>query len=265
MNISDLALQAAIEAGKQILKIYNDPEQDFSVEKKSDNSPLTIADKKSHEIIAKSLQNTPYPILSEEGKEIVYEERKNWETFWLIDPLDGTKEFIKKNDEFTVNVALVQNGNPIMGIIYVPVLQTLYWGQVGEGAWKMESVSESDNMSVTWLKENGIQLPASNDDRKYTAVGSRSHNNEETTAYMKKLEEEHGKIEVISKGSSLKICMVAEGSADVYPRFGPTMEWDTGAGQAIAVAAGKNVTLVDHKTPLKYNKENLLNPFFIVH
>ena len=265
MNEIELALNAAIKAGEKILEVYNDPESDFSVERKADNSPLTIADKMSHEVIAKYLQDSSYPVLSEEGKAITYNERKDWQKFWLVDPLDGTKEFIKRNGEFTVNIALIENGDPVMGVIYVPVTQTLYFGQKGTGVWKMEGISKDVSVTPGLLKEAGIELPVTDPNRKFTAVGSRSHSNEETAAYIKKLEEEHGEIEIISKGSSLKICMVAEGSADVYPRFGPTMEWDTGAGQAISLAAGKNVTLADHKTPLKYNKENLLNPFFIVH
>ncbi|WP_346856178.1 3'(2'),5'-bisphosphate nucleotidase CysQ [uncultured Draconibacterium sp.] len=265
MDEISVAIHAAIQAGEEILKIYNDPEQDFSVERKADNSPLTIADKLSHTIIEAALLKTPYPILSEEGKAIDYKERKQWQKFWLVDPLDGTKEFIKRNGEFTVNIALVESGDPVVGIIFVPVTKTLYFGEVGQGAWKLDAVSIVEDWIIERIKQNGIRLPEVDAGRKFTAVGSRSHSNEETVVYIKKLEEEFGKIEIISKGSSLKICMVAEGSADVYPRFGPTMEWDTAAGHAIAVAAGKNVTLADHKTPLKYNKEDLLNPFFIVH
>uniref|UniRef100_UPI00321808B9 3'(2'),5'-bisphosphate nucleotidase CysQ n=1 Tax=uncultured Draconibacterium sp. TaxID=1573823 RepID=UPI00321808B9 len=260
----DIALSAAVQAGEEIIKIYNDPLQDFSIEKKADNSPLTIADRLSHNLIVNALCVTPYPILSEEGKDIFYEERKNWKTFWLIDPLDGTKEFIKRNGEFTVNIALVKDGKPVMGIIFVPVLKTLYFGEVGLGAWKIENVSGEDKVTVEFIKDIGIQLPVINTERTFTVVGSRSHSNAETASYFKQLEKEYGEIEILAKGSSLKICMVAEGSADVYPRFGPTMEWDTAAGHAIALAAGKNVTLADFKTPLIYNKENLLNPYFIV-
>ncbi|WP_321369283.1 3'(2'),5'-bisphosphate nucleotidase CysQ [uncultured Draconibacterium sp.] len=260
-----LALNAAVRAGEKILEVYNDPNSNFSVERKADNSPLTIADKMSHEVIAGFLQSSSYPVLSEEGKEISYNERKEWQKFWLVDPLDGTKEFIKRNGEFTVNIALVEKGSPVMGVIYVPVTRTLYFGELGTGAWKMELQDIGTELTIDELKEQGIKIPVTDSERQFTVVGSRSHSNEETAAFIKSLEEEHGEIEIMSKGSSLKICMVAEGSADIYPRFGPTMEWDTGAGHAIAAAAGKNVTLADHKTPLKYNKENLLNPFFIVH
>jgi 3'(2'), 5'-bisphosphate nucleotidase len=265
MNYTEQAIWAAIKAGDEIIKIYNDPKQDFSVEKKADNSPLTIADKSSHNVIVEALKATPFLVLSEEGTQILYSERKNWETFWLIDPLDGTKEFIKKNGEFTVNIALVKNGNPIMGVIYVPVTKTLYWGEVGNGAWKLEDTLVGAEINADEFQKKGIKLPVVNKNRKFTVVGSRSHCNEETEACFNELKKEHGEIEILSKGSSLKICMVAEGSADIYPRFGPTMEWDTAAGHAIAVAAGKSITLADYKTPLKYNKENLLNPYFIVH
>jgi 3'(2'), 5'-bisphosphate nucleotidase len=263
MNQNNLAIQAAIQAGEKILEVYNDPSQDFSVEKKADNSPLTKADKLSHNIIVEALANTQIPVLSEEGKHDDFETRKTWKSFWLIDPLDGTKEFIKRNGEFTVNIALITDGNPVMGVIYVPVSKTLYFGEVGNGAWKMEFENCSE-ISTDVVKLKGTKLPINSDGREFTVVGSRSHSNAETAEYIKQLEKTHGNIEILSKGSSLKICMVAEGTADIYPRFGPTMEWDTGAGQAIAVAAGKSVTLADHKTPLKYNKENLLNPYFIV-
>jgi 3'(2'), 5'-bisphosphate nucleotidase len=259
----NIALQAAIKAGNEILEIYNDPNSDFSVERKADNSPLTIADKASHKVIAGLLKDTAIPILSEEGKAIAYIERKNWKQFWLIDPLDGTKEFIKKNGEFTVNIALVENGKPVLGIIYVPVSGSLYFGAHDIGAWKMEKAN--DDCTLQTLQARGMKLPASNgDDRVFKIVGSRSHMSPETEAYIKKLSNDHPQIEIVSKGSSLKICMVAEGSANEYPRFGPTMEWDTAAGHAIANASGKKLWLTDFSSELKYNKENLLNPYFIV-
>jgi len=256
------AIKTAIKAGLEILKIYNNPNSDFSIEKKADNSPLTIADKTSHNEIVKYLQRTNIPILSEEGKTIEYKERKKWKTFWLIDPLDGTKEFIKKNDEFTVNIALIKNGNPVMGIIYVPVLKSLYIGIIAEGAWKLET----DNPEITFeeIKSRGVKLPQPNNNKNFFVVGSRSHMSKETEEYIAKLKNKHRQIEIISKGSSLKICMVAEGAANEYPRFGPTMEWDTAAGHAIANAAGKKLWLTDLSSELSYNKENLLNPFFIV-
>ena len=256
------AIQAAIAAGKAILKIYNDPAADFSIEKKADNSPLTIADKTSHQLIEAALSATGIPILSEEGKAIPYAQRRSWTSFWLIDPLDGTKEFIKKNGEFTVNIALVKAGTPVMGIIYVPVSDTLYFGSQEEGAWKLEKTGEACTLDL--LRQQGLRLPAPADTDVYKVVGSRSHMSPETEDYINTLKQEHARVEIVSRGSSLKICMVAEGSAHQYPRFGPTMEWDTAAGHAIANAAGKKLWLTDLSRELHYNKENLLNPYFIV-
>lgn len=256
------AISAAIKAGFEILKIYNDPSSDFSIEKKADNSPLTIADKASHAVIEKQLKKTGIPVLSEEGRDIPFEERKNWQQFWMVDPLDGTKEFIKQNGEFTVNIALIEDTKPVSGIIYVPVSQTLYVGDVKEGAWKLENISET--VSVYNLKSRGEKLPLNKEKRIFTLVGSRSHANEATKAYIEKRKEEHEQIDIISKGSSLKICMVAEGVANEYPRFGPTMEWDTAAGHAIANAAGKKLYQTNLQNELTYNKKDLLNPYFIV-
>jgi len=256
------AIKAAIEAGLEILNIYNDPKSDFSIEKKSDNSPLTIADRASHRIIDELLIKTGLPVLSEEGRTIPFDERKKWRQFWMVDPLDGTKEFIKKNGEFTVNIALIENKKPMAGIIYVPVSQTLYVGALPHGAWKLEKIEQA--LSFENLKNTGQKLPLNSEKRKFTIVGSRSHANPETKKYIEKRKEEHRDINIISKGSSLKICMVAEGLADEYPRFGPTMEWDTAAGHAIANAAGKKLWHTNLRNELTYNKKELLNPFFIV-
>jgi len=261
-QIINTAIKAAIKAGQEVLKIYNDPESYFSVERKADNSPLTIADKASHKVIDGLLKTTGIPLLSEEGITIDYEERENWKQFWLIDPLDGTKEFIKKNGDFTVNIALIENGQPVMGVIFVPVSNTLYFGSESEGGWKLEGATAG--CSLEELKNEGISLPETEKDKSFKVVGSRSHMSLETEAYIDNLKEKHGKVEIVSRGSSLKICMVAEGSADEYPRFGPTMEWDTAAGHAIANSAGKHLLLTDLSGELKYNKENLLNPYFIV-
>lgn len=253
------AIQAALSAGKSIMKVYDS--DDFGVEIKGDDSPLTKADKASHhEIVAILESEFELPILSEEGTQVAYEERRAWKQFWLIDPLDGTKEFIKRNGEFTVNIALIENGVPVEGIIYVPVLGTLYVGS-NKGAYKVENcplnVSEiSDEM---WQ-----EIPQSSSGEAFVMVGSRSHMSDETMAYMKEMEVVHGKVEVLSRGSSLKLCMVAEGLAHAYPRYAPTMEWDTGAGDAICRAAGFSVTQYGSDEPLRYNKENLLNPWFLV-
>jgi 3'(2'), 5'-bisphosphate nucleotidase len=258
----DIAISAATEAGKEILKIYNDPSSDFSVEKKADNSPLTIADKASHRVIERQLKNTGLPVLSEEGRDIPYDERKSWTAFWMVDPLDGTKEFIKQNGEFTVNIALISDCRPVMGVIYVPVTHTLYVGDIGQGAWKLEEAKIA--VPFETIKNKGTRLPQNNQLGHFTVVGSRSHANPETKAYIEKRKAEYNEIDIISRGSSLKICMVAEGVADEYPRFGPTMEWDTAAGHAIANAAGKKLWQTNLKKELTYNKKELLNPFFSV-
>ena len=255
-----LAIKAALLAGKEIIEVYHT--DDFEVKLKSDESPLTIADQRAHNVINKILKGTTVPVLSEEGKNIKFEERKSWDYYWLVDPLDGTKEFIKRNGEFTVNIALIKEGIPVLGVIYVPVTKDLYFSEEGVGAFKAVNVDlESD---INFIRQFSFKLPFSLENEVYTVVGSRSHMNKETEDFIEKLKQEHGELNFISKGSSLKICMIAEGIADIYPRFAPTMEWDTAAGHAIALAAGCSVTQVDQKTPVKYNKENLLNPWFIV-
>lgn len=258
------AIRAALEAGKKVNEVYR--EKDFEVESKADESPLTLADRKAHEIIMSYLKETEYPVLSEEGKDIPYEERSKWNHFWLVDPLDGTKEFIKKNGEFTVNIALIRQGEPILGVVFAPYVNELYFGSDLFGAYKVEGKPgepmEFEDMDE--LMKKGYILPLSEKRDKLVVMASRSHLNDETKAYVDELKKKHGDAEFVSKGSSLKICMVAEGKADIYPRFGPTMEWDTAAGHAVALAAGFQVTHRDEKTPLLYNKKELLNPYFIV-
>jgi 3'(2'), 5'-bisphosphate nucleotidase len=258
------ATRAALEAGKVVNQVYQ--EKDFEVESKADETPLTLADRKSHDIIMQHLKPTGYPVLSEEGKDIPYEERSNWDHFWLVDPLDGTKEFIKKNGEFTVNIALVRQGKPILGVVFAPYVNELYFGTENFGAYKVEGIQGEpmEFEGVEELMKKGQILPFSEKRDKLVVVASRSHLNDETKAYVEELKKKHGDAEFVSKGSSLKICMVAEGKADAYPRFGPTMEWDTAAGHAVALAAGFPVTQQDGGTPLLYNKKELLNPYFIV-
>jgi len=256
-----IAITAAINAGREISRIYNDPDTDLSIEKKSDNSPLTIADKASHNIIKQLLKQTGLPILSEEGRNISFEERKDWKSFWLVDPLDGTKEFIKRNGEFTVNIALITDRKPVAGVIYVPVTGALYAGITGKGAWKL--VATDSNISLSELMNKGDKLPCSSLPDTFTIVESRSHRNKKTENYIHKLKEKYGIVNTVIIGSSLKICMVAEGTAHLYPRFGPTMEWDTAAGHAIANSVGEKLLLMDSTNELTYNKENLKNPDFI--
>ena len=258
------AIKAALEAGNVISEIYHDPASDFEVEKKADNSPLTIADRKSNEVIINHLKQTPYPIISEECKNMDYAIRKEWKTVWVVDPLDGTKEFIKRNGEFTVNIALVYEGRPALGVIYIPEKRVLYYGTLQGGAYRMDNVDAKNGADFAVIENRSIKLPLERKDGKYIVVASRSHMSAETESYINSLKEQHGEVSLTSIGSSIKICLVAEGSADIYPRFAPTMEWDTAAGHAMVRAAGKEVYQIDETTPLRYNKEDLLNPWFIV-
>ena len=237
------AIDAALKAGEKILSIYEDPRSDFEIERKADNSPLTIADRKAHEAIVAILNETPFPVLSEEGKHMDYAVRRGWDTLWIVDPLDGTKEFIKRNGEFTVNIALVQNAVPVMGVIYVPVKKELYFAVEGTGAYKCSGIVslEDEGVTLQQMIEKSERMPLADTRDHFIAVASRSHLTPET-----------------------EICLVAEGKADVYPRFAPTMEWDTAAGHAIARAAGMEVYQAGKEEPLRYNKEDLLNPWFIV-
>ena len=262
MNFHQLlktAINASIEGGHAIMEVYA---SDFAVEHKDDKSPLTLADKNCNEIIENILINTNIPILSEEGAKTTYEKRKDWEYSWLVDPLDGTKEFVKRNDEFTVNIALIHNGTPIMGVIYVPVKEELYFAMESLGSFKVNINSVIENLDT--LISSSDKLPVNYKRKNYVIVGSRSHMSTETEAFFEQKKKEHGNIEIMAVGSSLKLCMVAEGKADAYPRYAPTMEWDTGAGHAIVKYAGFSVKQYNSSEDVVYNKENLLNPWFLV-
>lgn len=255
------AIQAAINAGIEILKIYN---TDFDVEIKNDNSPLTIADKNANSVINSFLEPTEIPIISEENKQTDYQKRKNWHQCWIVDPLDGTKEFIKRNGEFTVNIALIESGIPILGVIYVPVTKTLYFGAKHLQKSK-KLILKSEAESVENILNSAISIKPKTDSKTIKIVGSRSHLNEDTKNYIDKVTAKTNKnIKIVSVGSSLKFCLVAEGKAEIYPRFAPTMEWDTAAGDAICRMVGLQV--IDQKTgkPMAYNKPNLLNNYFLV-
>ena len=254
-----IAIKAALEAGAEILKIY---ETNFDVEIKDDNSPLTIADKYANDVINTYLKTTAIPIISEENRQLAYEERKHWERCWIVDPLDGTKEFIKRNGEFTVNIALIENGDPVLGVIYVPVSKELYFTSEDGKSSKKITLS-TEQISVEQILNNSETIKPSKISSVVKIVGSRSHLNEETKLFISKIESENT-VEIVSKGSSLKFCLVAEGLAHLYPRFAPTMEWDTAAGHAICKAVGLDV--IDQTTgeEMKYNKENLLNNYFAV-
>ena len=261
-----IAIRAALAAGRKIMDVYTDPKQDFGIERKADNSPLTLADKAAHRCITKYLETTELPILSEEGRLEAYEKRREWDAFWLVDPLDGTKEFIKKNGEFTVNIALVLNGRPHLGVIYVPAHRVLYYGDPLLGAYKITDIEEwKEGDTLPQLIERSQRLPLPQRDKEsFVVVASRSHLSSETQEFIDRAKTEHPHVETISSGSSLKICLVAEGTADVYPRFAPTMEWDTAAGHAIACCAGRQVFQAGTETPLEYNKKDLHNPWFLV-
>jgi len=275
----------AKRAGDAIMEIYA---RDFAVNYKKDESPLTEADLISHKIIseglrsigARSTEHGTLPILSEEGRLIPYEERKHWEYYWCIDPLDGTKEFIKKNGEFTVNIALIHKDTPVLGVVYAPALGELYFAKKGEGAFKTVLRTPGSEFRKEDF-ESAVLLPLSekrNEDhgirntwKRLKIVASKSHLNDETKKFIEGLvqKSEHGaqSTELVSKGSSLKLCMVAEGSADIYPRLAPTMEWDTAAADAIVRESGKmtyRFSSANSDTPLVYNKKELLNPWFVV-
>ncbi|MDX1609896.1 MAG: 3'(2'),5'-bisphosphate nucleotidase CysQ [Halofilum sp. (in: g-proteobacteria)] len=244
-------LDLAGQAGDAILEIYNGVEGAFEVEQKDDRTPLTEADMAAHEVIVEGLRRltSEVPILSEESAEIPYSERAGWRRYWLVDPLDGTREFIKRNGEFTVNIALIEDGVPVMGVVFAPVLDTFYYGIRQDGAWKQQRGAEAERIHVQRLGAGPVRV-----------AGSRSHADERLAAYLDRL----GEHELRPMGSSLKSCLVAEGAADLYPRIGPTSEWDTAAAQAVVEAAGGHVTDTDLQ-PLRYNqKESLLNPDFLV-
>ena len=266
------SIQAALKAGKAVSDVY---QSDFEVEFKADQSPLTLADRRSHAIIQSVLSRHGIPIISEEGRDIPYHERKRWDTVWMVDPLDGTKEFVKRNGEFTVNIALIRSMHPVMGVVYAPVPDVLYFGSWKIGAYKATQASQwivagndQRDPPERWLdavfararKLPDIQPP----ERPYTIVGSRSHGGAELSAFVERKRAQKGRLEFIQAGSSLKICLVAEGTADIYPRMGPTMEWDTAAGQAVAECAGAGVFNYENRERLHYNKESLLNPWFVV-
>lgn len=245
-------IKIAQDAGDAILQVYNQP---VEVEIKSDNSPLTLADKKSNEIILAGLNKffPTIPVISEETKLTEYAVRKEWTTCFIVDPLDGTKEFIKRNGEFTVNIALVQDGIPVLGVIYLPAKKITYMAEQGIGSFKIENNIKT-KLSARETAEDGV----------LKIVGSRSHQTPELLEYVETQKQEYKEVEFVAAGSSLKFCLIAEGKADVYPRLGPTMEWDTCAGQIIATEAGAITQVYGSTKIMTYNREDLLNPYFIV-
>lgn len=266
-DLLTIAVKAAIKAGEEIMQIYHSG--DFGIDIKSDSSPLTVADKASHNIITSYLEKTDIPVLSEEGRDIPFDTRKNWERLWIVDPIDGTKEFIKKNGEFTVNIALIENNTPVLGVVYAPALNEMFYSTDEIGSYEFLDKLTDVNLNLEDLitksrKLNASQTTNLSEKEAYTIVASRSHMSSETQDYISKMESKYGQVQLISRGSSLKLCMVAQGKANCYPRFAPTMEWDTAAGQAICLNAGYDVMDWKTRKTMKYNRSNLLNNWFLV-
>lgn len=249
LDLKSQLIDIARKAGEAIIEIYNTG--DFNIEAKADDSPLTIADKTANDIICKGLESMSkqYPIISEENKLVDYEERSSYDYYWLVDPLDGTKEFIKKNGEFTVNIALIHNQRSVMGVVYAPVLKEMYWAVKGEGAY-LQIDGEEQKLSANDFTTVDVGL---------RVVCSRSHLNDETQSFVDNLEAPV----LVAKGSSLKFLILAKGDAELYPRIAPTMEWDTAAAQIVLEEAGGSVKIYGTEDPVIYNKEDLLNPYFV--
>src|SRR5690606_6468712 len=254
-----IAVDAALIGGREIMEVYHSNE--FGVERKEDHSPVTLADKRANAVINEILLPTGIPIISEENKEIEFNQRETWNRCWIVDPLDGTKEFINRNDEFTVNIALVENSIPILGVIYVPVTQTMYASIVPrKNLWKQKMIVQDRPIS----EQVPLSRPRKSTNQKVVVLKSRSHLNIKTDALINELRATKPNIEVASVGSSLKFCLIAEGKADLYPRIAPTMEWDTAAGHALCRAVGIELVGTLTNEPLRYNKKELINPSFIV-
>ncbi len=265
------AFKAALKASEAVLKVYR---SEFEVNDKPDRSPITEADRRSHRIITRELsrhaRSGPFPVLSEEGRDISYSVRRNWKHFWLIDPLDGTKEFIKRNDEFTINIALIEENKPVLGVVYAPVFDLLYFGIKGIGSFLAEGVA--DGKTVRGILEGArklaripvIRFPSRSSEAGIRVACSRSHRSPEFEDFIEELKDSYREVELVPMGSALKMCLVAEGRADIYPRLGTTMEWDTAAAQAVLNEVGKRVYRFNSEEELVYNKRNLKNNWFIV-
>jgi 3'(2'), 5'-bisphosphate nucleotidase len=260
------SIVASVEAGKEILKVYDTP---FRVEYKEDDTPLTQADQNASNRIIELLEETNIPVLSEEGEHFEYSKRKNYKELWVVDPLDGTKEFVKRNGEFTVNIALVVNNKPVLGVIYSPVFKDIYFAANGLGAFKINRhdfipvLEKLNSLTLNDLIALSKKLPLNSYPEVFTLVASRSHLSSETYAYIEKKKQQHGEVNIVNTGSSIKMCWVAEGLANEYPRFGPTMEWDTAAGQAILENAGCELIELETNSPMQYNRPELKNNWFV--
>lgn len=262
-SLLKIAIVASVRAGKEIMKIYNSKE--IGLTYKNDNSPLTLADNVSNNTIMEFITPTKIPIISEENKQIAYSNRKEWKNCWIVDPLDGTKEFIKRNGEFTVNIALCKNGKPVIGVIYVPVSKELYYADVEKKeAFKAIYTDNQDIITDISYNSHRILPIGAFNEKAINVVASRSHMNEDTKSFIEGLKADYENVQIVSKGSSLKFCLVAEGKANIYPRFAPTMEWDTAAGHAICNAVDLKVISQESNQELVYNRKNQLNSNFIV-
>ena len=261
-----LSIKASVEAGKEILNVYD---TNFNVQYKEDDTPLTLADQRASNKIIELLASTNIPVLSEEGEHFTFEKRQPLQRLFIVDPLDGTKEFVKRNGEFTVNISLVENNKPILGVIYSPVFKDLYFAAEGLGSYKIDRhtfISLSEKLAQLSLEEiisYAKKLPLISKRESYTVVASRSHLSTEVYSRIEKLKQTHSNVNIVNTGSSIKMCWVAEGIADEYPRYGPTMEWDTAAGQAILENAGCEIIDIETNKPMLYNREKLLNNSFI--
>ena len=269
MNYQKLLYQsiiASVAAGKEIMEVYD---TNFEVEYKDDNSPLTLADKKASDKIIGELKQFDIPVLSEEGVHDSFEIRKTWSKLWIVDPLDGTKEFVKRNGEFTVNIALVEDNIPTVGVIFSPVFKDIYFAAKGLGAFKIDKkecaslIDVIEEINLEQLLKIAQKLPIVSNRENYVVVASRSHMSTDTYQHIEALKLTHKHVEIVTTGSSIKMCWVAEGIADEYPRYGPTMEWDTAAGQAILQEANAGLIDMETRLPMKYNREQLLNNWFI--
>lgn len=258
------AVNAAVKAGAEIMKVYKNSD-DYDINIKSDMTPITVADRLAHDKIKEALGRTRIPILSEEGREMLYDERRNWEMFWLVDPLDGTVEFIKGNNEFTVNIALMQDNVCIGSVVYVPYFKKMYIAGKGHGAFLVEDIAPDANAAHTYdgLMSKSVALPLIREVRKSPRIAvSRSHQTPETAEYVEAIRRRYPDAEVVEQGSSYKFCMLAEGVVDYYVRTSATYEWDTAAGELVLAEAGGRTTALPDGTPLRYNKEDLHNPWF---
>lgn len=257
-EVLSLVFQAAKDAGEELRYRKG---RALDVQSKADDSPVTIADENAHRIISSILKKSNIPILSEEGRDIPLKERQSWKRFWMVDPLDGTKEFIKGRNEYTINIALIEGKEPVFGLISVPEFGQVYCGESAGSSFRFRERDLSEDYCIA--RNKATLLPDQSDDSEYRVLASRSHLSKQTEAYIEQIRKEKGEITFVQAGSALKFCRLAEGRADIYPRFTPCMEWDTAAGHAILRGVGRDILKVDDQQPLEYNKRSLLSPFFI--